>query len=231
MVKNPNRGFGLLELLISVALVAVIMMGIYKYWIKSYTNMSETVKMSTLKKKSQIAFNNLINDLKLIGYNPSQITDTTTKRSPFTITSHPSPYNSILFNYYNPDFPACTTAQECRTQYFVDSNNRLIRWYYDETTSNSEPMTILQNVCLLMLYCDPELLSDDATKSCYCNGNFNTNCSDQSASPPPNKMKVVLAVLPNDQFINSFDSACYNSDLDQPNYIRFEKSFKLVNIH
>ena len=67
---SKKHGFGLIELLISIVISSVVMLGVYRYWIKGVQTMSDTVKVSAIKARAQKTFNSLVNDLKFLGYNP-----------------------------------------------------------------------------------------------------------------------------------------------------------------
>ena len=165
-MKGKDYGFGLIELMIALLIGTVIMIGVYKFWTNSMKEMSSKISQAAVKQNADLVFNSIVNDLRLIGYNPRDLVDATTNRPLFNITNHPNPYDSIAYSFYNADttcvntdITSCTSnppvaACNC-TRYRVLSGN-LIKSYFNTSTNPpaAADMTLARNSCLRLLYWD-----------------------------------------------------------------------------
>jgi prepilin-type N-terminal cleavage/methylation domain-containing protein len=241
------KGFGLIELMISIVLATILMIGIYKYWIKSVTNMSDQVKISTLQKMAQRSVFEIVNELKLVGYNPRSKTDPNNSGAPFGVIAHPQ-VDDITFSYYNelsdpaytgplftPPTTLCQNPWCTRTRYFVDSGV-LKKQFFNSAVNNPiatdfDTMTLLNNTCLRFTFWD-----STANTPCACQTGLKCdmtsgNCTTIGANDfPPKVMRLILAALPEPDRLSDFNSSCIIPDLDPAKYIRFEKTIYLTNL-
>jgi len=240
-MNSLKKGFGLIELMITMVIVTVVMVMVYKYWIQSVKKMTDVVALSSLKRNTSSIFETVTNDLKLIGYNPTNEVDAT-NHPLFAITHHPSPYDSLTYSAFNPD-PLCTKTiwnascggssnppvVSCTcTRYWVDSDRNLVKSYFDfNATPNTQDQILARNACVRFL---------------YCNTTTNSSCADQDGDPAPTMIKLILAVAPDTNAAANFSATgCLDSDPATPcceipglgptEYIRFEKNVYLTNIN
>lgn len=222
-----KRGFGMIELLISSVIMAVLMIAIYKYSIKSTKTVSNKARQTATEAKLRMIFNSVSGDLQLAGYNPNDIA--VGGVSPFVLKARPAGLSSLEFSFYNSDHPSCTNGPECSTRYYLDSERKLIKTYYDESTSSTKQMIMLNNACVYFLYCDSDLEEDPSTTDCYCSPDSSLNCSDQSIARA-RVIKLVVATVFDEKDVAGFDAACRHTSLDEGQYARMEKRIFLSNM-
>ena len=230
-MKRFQKGFGLIELMVGLVISVILLIGVYKTWMSGVDKMSETTKLSALRSKVERALHTVVDDLKMAGYNPLLIKDAN-DLSVFGVStgSRTAPYSSLTLTYYMEDYPSCTPGPECTISYFLDANKNLIRTYYDDSTSSTQNMQILDKACVRFLFCDPALLDNPSTRNCYCDGNYTANCTDQNSNPVPPSIKLIISAVIEDADKSSFDNKCFNTNLDISQYVRFEKSTHLTNL-
>jgi prepilin-type N-terminal cleavage/methylation domain-containing protein len=249
-----RAGFGLIELMISLVVVTIIMIGAYTAFIKSMRSSEKSTAISLMRNRAQVAFELIASDLKEIGSNPKGEVDA--NNTPlYRITYHPGPlepsnpkpYDSIAYTFLNTD-AACTTFDplcaadtgndgkldlNCRCRQYMVENGTVLRRTYDLATSNVTETPIVNNACLRIMFCNSKLKGTACSDStCYCCSGLPSECAcaNQAAGQKPKMAKLILAVLPNEEHLADFDCACRNTALDKSAYIRLENNVYLSNL-
>ena len=216
-MKIGSKGFGLLELMIAIVLSTIVMLGIYQYWIKGLGTMTDSVKISAIKGRAQLTFNNIISDLKLIGYNPRQKLDPYNcspstspcpagNRLPFGIIDLQNPFDSITYSFYNEDSDddpgytrTCIDPYCTRSRYYLN-NGTLMRTFFDSATNQRIDQMLLQNACVRFL-----------------------------TGGTPIMITLILAIALDESLVVSFDANCQIPG-QETRYVRFEKQVHLTNL-
>ena len=223
-MKKLNPGFTLVELLISLVIATIVTVSVYRYWIKGVSTMTDSMKSSLLKGNAQQIFNNVSEDLKLIGYNPlgkldpynckvSEDPCQLANRNSFGIITLSSPFDSIVYSFYNqnadPDYTATCTDTYCTRSQFFMVNGVFNKRYFDSVANTQQNMFLIGNACV-------RFILSSSRKS----------------------INFILAVAPTpelaqDQFTSS-NTQCQipkKDNINDPAYSRFEKTIYLENLH
>ena len=73
MSRIKVKAFGLVELMISLVLASIVVVGLYQYFIKGTRQMSDVIVKTGVENMAIRAFNSIVSDIKLIGHNPEEI--------------------------------------------------------------------------------------------------------------------------------------------------------------
>lgn len=212
-MKRKISGFGLIELMLAILVSSVVMLAVYRYWIKGVQEMSESVKIAAIKARARRAFNDLVSDMKFIGYNPRAKRDpihtddngdplpfgfAQPSESPPAILAyddkHLRPYEQLTFSFYTEESdPAYTTGLSspipaCTDPYCVKSdyfldNNSLKKRFWQPTPAGTFDQGSRQIMTLINNACI-KFVFWDSDNNMACNCQDGRKCHSFSTACP-----------------------------------------------
>ncbi len=234
-MKRKENAFSLIQLMVALVLSAIVVIGVFQFFIQGTEEMTDAVRLSALESNVYRAFRSVLTDLKLVGYNPADEFDASGEpryklRDPNSRRAMSGPELSYFgFSYYNSDSaclalshdPSCPLAApdtdqgaNCFCEMFFMNGTTFTKRFFNLAQNTVEDLHLASNSCARFIFWDAS-----ANSECECQDGRKCEASDPSGTSPeercqetagavlspPTAVKFVLASLPDPAYLGDFD--------------------------